>query len=341
MAVLLAAAPRAAGEEAFALFPEAEDPSAVFGGGDARFALGLAFPGLPAEVTDSAGSSPEAPPAPAVRPQKRKAALITTGVLIGATISTLTGGWGHGFQSLHVTRENWFGQGTYAGGADKASHFVLFDTLSRELAAGYRRMGYGENRSYAMAFATSVAAGLIIELGDGSTVYGFSWEDLITDAIGAGAAVWITKHGLDDVVGFRFGPIPAPDPNPCCAFVRVGKDYSKEIYTGDLKIAGVANRLGWRLGPARFLYLSATYGSKGYKLSTPEFRQRDVGFELGLNVVEILKATGVKDTTWWGRTLLVFFDFFRIPYTSIGYRYDLNHRRWHGPDNGEKYDPGP
>jgi hypothetical protein len=31
------------------------------------------------------------------------------------------------------------------------------------------------------------------------------------------------------------------------------------------------------------------------------------------------------------------FNFFRIPFTSFGWRYDLNANKWHGPDTGNKY----
>ncbi len=94
-------------------------------------------------------------------------------------------------------------------------------------------------------------------------------------------------------------------------------------------------------GAARFLLLSMTYGSKGYRYSLPEFRQRDIGIELGVNFPEILTAVGVPERSWWGRSLYMFFNFVRIPFTSIGFHYDLNHQKWHRPDAGNVYDPGP
>ena len=56
---------------------------------------------------------------------------------------------------------------------------------------------------------------------------------------------------------------------------------------------------------------------------------------------EVLAAARVPEDRWWGRALYFFFNFFRIPYTQIGVRYDLNHHKWHGPDAGSSYDPGP
>jgi len=35
--------------------------------------------------------------------------------------------------------------------------------------------------------------------------------------------------------------------------------------------------------------------------------------------------------------LLIVLDILRFPYTGIGYRYDLNHGRWRGPDVGNGF----
>ena len=265
--------------------------------------------------------------------------LITIGVLAGSAYSSL--GTGHAHHSFHFGNEEWFGEGTYAGGADKASHFVFYNGLSRELAVSYGRYGYTRNQATLMGFATATAAGLLVEIADGTTVFGFAWEDFVMDTLGAGSAAVVTRYGLDDTVGFRFGKMPADQPPPCCRTPGIGKDYSQEIYTADLKLAGFARRLNLRPGPARFLLFSATYGSKGYRYSEAAFRQRQIGVELGINFPEILTAIGVPEQKWWGRILYIFFNFVRIPYTAIGFRYDLNHHRWDGPDAGNDYDPGP
>jgi hypothetical protein len=337
---LLAAAAPVLADGSFRLFLEPRAPSRLFET-EPHFDLGLSFPAAP--ETTAAASLQGAPlVTPPLRlPDKGRMTWVTAGVLVGSAVSSLSGGWTRHFESFHFTEEGWFGRGTYAGGADKVSHLVLYNILARELRIGYERMGYETDRAYAMGFGVALAGGLIVELGDGIAIFGFSWEDLLTDAIGAGSAVLISRSGLDDLVGFRFGPVPSKTPPACCRLNKEGKDYSKEIYTADIKLAGAAKRLGWGIGPARFLYLSMTYGSKGYKFSYPEFRQRDIGVELGVNFTEILTAAGVRDTTWWGRPLFIFFNSVRIPFTAIGYRYDLNHHRWHGPDSGENYDPGP
>ena len=72
---------------------------------------------------------------------------------------------------------------------------------------------------------------------------------------------------------------------------------------------------------------SVTYGTKSYPTGLPGLRERQVGIEIGLNLQQILNDVGVRRNTWWGYALHAVFDNVRIPFTSVGMRYDLNHRR--------------
>jgi hypothetical protein len=124
----------------------------------------------------------------------------------------------------------------------------------------------------------------------------------------------------------------------CCQTPGNGRDYSNEIYTADLKFAGLARRFDLKhIGLFRFLLVSVTYGTKGYPSGIPSSRERQVGFEIGLNLQEILNAVGVGQDTWWGFGLHFIFDNFRVPFASVGFRYDLNHHRWCGPNNGNRF----
>jgi len=38
-----------------------------------------------------------------------------------------------------------------------------------------------------------------------------------------------------------------------------------------------------------------------------------------------------------GYGLHLVFDNIRFPYTSVAFRYDLNHDQWRGPDNGNGF----
>ena len=132
----------------------------------------------------------------------------------------------------------------------------------------------------------------------------------------------------------------ADQPPACCRTPGIGKDYSEEIYTADLKLEGFARRLHFRPGPARFLLVSVAYGSKGYRYSLPDFRQRNIGVELGLNIPEILSAVGVPEAEVVGAAHLRVLQLRPDPLHVDRVYYDLNHGKWHGPNSGNVYDPG-
>lgn len=274
---------------------------------------------------------PAVEPAPA--PPKPKWLWIGAGAAVAVAGSALNAYAEEPRYPWHVTNEGWFGENTYAGGADKASHFVSYYAVTRVMNEFNLAFKASKDQSALIAAGTSFLAGVATEIGDGTNKYGFSWEDLAADTIGAATGLAIIHFGLDDLVGFRFGIVPAPNP----PVGGLGKDYSAEIYTGDLKISGLGQRAKFNPGPARFLLLSFTYGTKGYPYSDPIVRQRQVGIEIGINFGEVLQALHVPKHKWWGVVLYTFFDIVRIPYTAVGYRYDLNNGKWYGPDTGNSF----
>jgi hypothetical protein len=239
-------------------------------------------------------------------------------------------------ESFHFGNEGWFGKNTYAGGADKAAHFVHWYIISKEMSLLYRALGYSEGQSIAVGAGLGLLAGIINETGDGINRYGFAYEDLVMDVSGAGLAAMVSAFGVHDVVGFRSG-ILLPAYGVPSGRGEVGEGYSSHIYTADLKLAGPARRLHLNIGPLRYLLVSVTYASKGYATGIANRRERQVGFEIGLNLEEILNSLGVRRETWWGYSLHTVLDNFRVPFTSVGFQYDLNAGKWYGPSNGNTY----
>lgn len=310
----------------------------VLEGGQARdgFRLEIASPATVEVRAEDLESAAEETVANAPKPRKFWIGVVTIATFAGSALNSFTDGPS---QSFHFTNERWFGRNTYVGGGDKASHFALYNTVARLLSQVYQELGVSTDRARLYGAGASAIAGLVTEIGDGTNKYGFSYEDMVLDVFGAAAALATAHYGLDDLVGFRSGWVPHPDvvgqPNG-----GTGKDYTAEIYTADLKISGLAKRLHFRPGPARFLLLSTTYGVKGYPYALPEVRERQVGIELGLHVTEILRAAGVRNDRWWLRVLFVILDSVRIPYTAVGFQYDLNHRKWRGPGIGDSFAGG-
>ncbi len=239
---------------------------------------------------------------------------------------------------FHVTNEGWFGHNTYVGGADKASHFVSFYAVSRMANEYNLAFHVPKDQAALLASGTAFLGGLMTEIGDGTNKFGFSWEDLAMDALGAATGLAIMHYGLDDLFGFRAGIVPGAPTSPTGG---LGRDYSSEIYTADFKFAGIAKRACFNPGIARYFLFSVTYGTKGYPYSPPEVRQRQLGLEIGLNFGAIMEALHVPKNKWWGICLYTLFDIIRFPYTAVGWRYDLNGKKWYGPDTGNTFpDPG-
>lgn len=306
-------------------------------------------PGFRLDVLPEGGArtaEPAAPDPAAPLPSSRKlfdtkTTALTLGVVVGAPLLGYFAWWKNSSRSSFAfANERWFQEDTYAGGADKASHIFWGYFGSQVLQSTYRSFGKTPAEARGLTLAVVVVTGALIEVGDGYSQYGFAWEDIAANSIGAAVAFGIDAWHLDDVVGLRMGLMSTPIPPPCCRYGGYGDDYSKEIYTLDLKLAGLLPRLGTKAGVARFFLLSGTYQTKGYRYSPPENRRREIGIEVGLNTREVLVALGVPENKWWGKLVLGFAKYFRIPYTGWGFRYDLNSGTWTGPNSGHGYDPG-
>jgi hypothetical protein len=278
-----------------------------------------------------------APGRPAFGPLlDRKTVLVTGGLLLGVPVAGWLLWWsGHKTTSFHLASEGWFGRNTYAGGADKASHFAFDYILEQSAESLFLRMGHSPSDSRILAVAGASLGGLIGEVGDGFKFGGASWEDAASNVLGALAGALVSAEGWGDTTGFRVGWVPTSIRGGSA--LGASEHYSQEIYTLDLKLAGAAPRLGLRPGLARFLIVSATYGVKGYRYAPKEQRQRNVGIELGLNLPEILTALGAPPDRGLWKYVHGILTYFRVPFTAIGYRYDMNSHRWHGPDSGQAY----
>jgi uncharacterized protein YfiM (DUF2279 family) len=240
-------------------------------------------------------------------------------VSVGAvTANALVGYERHGFE---IHKEGWFGRDTVNGGADKAGHLADYYVITHLFEDVYRMLGHSERSAILWGLGIAVATGLGNEISDGFTRHGFSWEDLTMDVAGAATASLVSATRTKDLFSIRTSHLPHDT-------------YTHDVYSADLKLSGVGQRLGVNLGPLRWLLFSVTYGSKGYRVQPPEEKQRLVGLEIGLNLQQILFDVGVKKNTWWGYALHLVADNIRFPYTAVGVRLDMNSGKWHGPNSG-------
>jgi len=264
----------------------------------------------------SADASPYLPPRDERQPRKLLGALV-----VGTELAVTAGKGlvGHEAKPFHVTREGYFGANTLDGGADKAAHFADYFVISKEFAYIFGKLGFSESSALLLGLGTAMVGGALNEVGDGFSQPGFAYEDIVMDWLGAGTATLLLATRMDDLLGVRTSHLDG---------------YPHDVFSADLKLSGLARRLNLNIGPLRYLFFSVTYGTKGYPDGPVAERQRQVGVEIGLNLEQILNDLGVTRDTWWGYVLHFAGDNVRWPFTAVGFRFDLNHSKWHGPNSG-------
>ena len=349
-AILAAASATARAEQRFHLYAENPPGAGLFA--DVHWA----DPPVPMiDFEQSArfepGAWPElaavAPFPAALEPHPRPEKLFTTATTVW-TAATVAGGvlqglgapLQYGWVPWNVTDEGWFGRDTYVGGSDKVSHFVISSGVSRMLYETYTTLGHSENQSFTLAVATAFMSGTMVEIMDAFSVYGFSFQDLTVDALGAAAGALIHRHHLQDLLGLRLGLVETEIPASAIgsSVETLGRSYNDEIYAADLKLGGLIRRMNGNPGFARFFLTSFVFFTKGFGYDPPlPTRYQEIGFEVGLNFTEILRAFGVNESTWWGQGLIAIFDFFRFPFTQVGVYYNLFDGKWYGPGAPHHY----
>lgn len=231
--------------------------------------------------------------------------------LAGVTIGVRQWGWGE--TPFHTTREGWFGKSTEFGGIDKLGHAWSAQALSDYLTWRLQAQGLGQFESASAAAALSGFAFLAVELGDGFSHYGASYEDFLASAAGiAFSFLRNTVPGVAEKVDFRMEYLPTGHGDS----LGLG-DYSGKKFLLAWKLAGFD---AFKDGPFRYLEIHTGYYTRGYsewEQAAGIARSRTPYVGLGLNLTELLFSTpSVRDSTpgWIGRSIL---RHIQVPYTYV------------------------
>lgn len=219
---------------------------------------------------------------------------------------------------FHVASEGWFGKDTYSGGTDKLGHAFFSYLISDFFTWRLHSRGFNTYESALTgAFLTSLVM-IAIEVGDGFSPYGASYEDLAFNAAGiAFSFISNTVPGVRERFDFRMQYVPTGHDNS----IGVG-DYSGKKFLLATKLAGFDVFKDTSL---RYLELHAGYFTKGYSAwelreHMPQSRHPYVG--IGLNLSEVLFShPDVRDTApgLIGRRAL---RYIQVPYTYVATDYD-------------------
>lgn len=208
--------------------------------------------------------------------------------------------WEYGEQPLNAISEGWFERDTQEGGADKLGHLYTGYVLSRGFGALYRHWGVDPDRAAAQAAVTSLLVTGTMELGDGFSPYGVSWEDMVMNTAGAWAGYALMRNEalrdkVDLRVEYRFNT-DTGDPST---------DYQHSRYLLALKLGGFE---ALRDTPLQWLELQGGYYARGYgDPLAPDERTAYVG--LGLNLSRLAARGGLRRTA-------TFLQFYQPPDTT-------------------------
>ena len=201
--------------------------------------------------------------------------------------------WGWGETGFHVRREGWFGKSTDYGGIDKLGHAWSAHAMSDYINWRLQSLGFNRHESAITAAVISGVAFLVVEIGDGFSHYGASYEDFVASAAGIGFLyLRNTVPGLGEKVDFRMQYIPTGHGD----LLGLG-DYSGKKFLLAWKFAGIE---AFKDGPLRYLEIHTGYYTRGYSdwehaAGIPRTRSPYVG--IGLNLAELLFShPNVRDT---------------------------------------------
>ncbi len=227
-----------------------------------------------------------------------------------------------------VLHEGWFGQDTYAGGADKIGHFYADFVLVRAINQIYLRHGYGEDAAILRSFLASSVIRSVMEVADGYTTFKYSPEDLIANLAGALSSALLLKYpAIDDTFGFSWTYLPSKEKlDGKVDWPSIDNDYNGSIYHFDTKLRGLRRLVGINsLESLDHYNLSLSYMTRGYDRQR-DLKQRILGLNVGLNLSEMLTGDGSRDSDIGFCAAVL--KYFKVPFSFGGLTYDLDHHRY-------------
>jgi hypothetical protein len=102
--------------------------------------------------------------------------------------------WDYGEGGPRFQSEGWFDRETEEGGADKLGHFYSAYLFSHLFAGQYERWDFDKDQAIRWGALSSLGVTGLIEVGDAFSDYGFSYEDMIFNTLGAAAGYLLWSY---------------------------------------------------------------------------------------------------------------------------------------------------
>jgi hypothetical protein len=219
--------------------------------------------------------------------------------------------WDYGEETFNVADEGWFERESKYGGADKLGHFWSSYALSHFISWVYREWGYTDSEANFYGVLSNLGIQTFMEVADGFSSQGFSYEDLIMNIVGSGAAyIWGRYPNLARKIDLRMEYTPD--------FSTDDSSFSTNYENQKFLIALKADGFDAIKNPyLKYLEFHVGYYARGYddySRRGPDDRRRYVFVGLGFNVSRLLQIFVPT------RVL----DYIQIPYTSINWSFNLD-----------------
>lgn len=211
--------------------------------------------------------------------------------------------WDYFQNSPKANNERWFERDTREGGADKLGHAWVAYASSHLFAGFYENAGYDAADSILYGTMSSYGLVTLMELGDSFSNYGFAWEDMVANTVGAAAGYVLGRYPeIGRKLDFRVEYRPSTDGDFKADIVT---DYERLKYLLAVKAEGFDFV---EFDPLRYLEIHLGFFARNYDdfhPGDPDFREQSVYIGFGINVGRVLRPL-------WDTRL---FNYFQVPYT--------------------------
>ena len=135
--------------------------------------------------------------------RRQKTIMLNVGAMGGVLLHGFIN-WDYGKDSFHFNNEGGFGRTTKYGGMDKLGHFWSSYSGSHLLGYVYREWGYSDTDANLYGALSSFGIQTFMEVADGFSGHGFSYEDFLANSVGACAGyIWGKYPRLAQKIDFR------------------------------------------------------------------------------------------------------------------------------------------
>ena len=225
--------------------------------------------------------------------------------------------WDYGEQGFEFKNEGWFTTDTKYGGADKLGHALSTYFAVQAFSSIYERWGYDRHRANLYGALSGWGTFLMVEVADATSRYGFSYEDLIMDTIGAGFGYLRREYpGFERRVDFRVEYWPS-DAVTKGDDTDIASDYSGYKYLLALKGSGFDLTSSTWL---QYFELQGGYYTRGFQNGDEDYYGDP---HRVLYAAVAANLTHVFDKHNWNKTAS-FLRYYQVPYTYVPIEYNLD-----------------